>query len=159
MISDVCAEDALMAATREVFETMIFMDVHAASEPNKTVEGDTLLGSITFKGSVDGCLSFCCGTNCAETIAANMLGMDGPEEISEEETCDAIGEVVNMIMGNMKSHLRDSLGEVQVSIPTVVSGRGLQNTLGEGACKVLVKTMFQDEYIAELWLLYRKNHY
>jgi hypothetical protein len=54
--------------------------------------------------------------------------MDSPDELASEETCDAMGEVANMIMGSVKSRVANSLGDLQVSIPSVVSGRKLENT-------------------------------
>ena len=153
-----CITDALLAGAKEVFETMVFMDIDKSSEPDQTLEGDTLLGSITFQGNLEGCLTICCGLPCAKTIAANMLGMEPGEEISEPEICDAIGEIVNMVIGSVKARIQDSIGTIQVSIPTVVTGQGLQNTLGDKAYKVLVKATFEDEYIAELSVLYREGH-
>lgn len=158
MVDEVCINEALLAGAKEVFETMIFMDIAEPSEPDQRIEGDTLLGSITFKGDLEGCLTICCGVTCAKTIALNMLAMEPTDEISEEEVCDAIGEVTNMVMGSVKARLQDSMGNAQVSIPTVVSGHGLHNSLGAGACKVLLRAAFDDEYAAELSLLYREAH-
>jgi len=156
MVDEVCITDVLLAGAKEVFETMIFMELEESSEPEQKIEGDTLLGSITFKGDIEGCLAICCGVSCAKTIAANMLGMGPDEEISHGDICDAIGEVTNMVMGSVKAHLQDSVGNVEVSIPTVVSGRELENNLGDGASKVLIKVSIEDEYAVEFSLLYRK---
>lgn len=43
-----------------------------------------------------------------------------------------------------------------VSIPSVVSGRELENSLGERAGKILLKVSIEEEYVAELSLLYRE---
>lgn len=155
MIDQICLNDVLLAGAKEVFETMIFMDLEESSEPEQQIEGDALLGSITFKGSIEGCLAICCGVACAKTIAANMLGIDPDEQLSEEDVRDAIGEVTNMVMGSVKSRIQESIGNIDVSIPLVVSGRELGNSLGDGAKKVLVKVNIENEYIAELSLLYR----
>ena len=157
MIDQVCLNDALLEGAKEVFETMIFMDLEEFTEPDRRVEGDALLGSITFKGSYKGCLSIYCGVPCAKTIAVNMLGMEPDEEISQADINDAIGEVTNMVMGGVKSRLQGNLGNVDVSIPSVVSGRKLENSLGDGANKILVKVNIEDEHIAEFSLLYREN--
>lgn len=157
MIDEICFSAALLEAAKEVFETMIFMDLEESSEPYQNIEGDSLLGSITFRGSIEGCLAIRCGMPCAKNIAQNMLGMEPTEEISEEETRDAIGEVTNMVMGSIKSRIQKHTGEVQVSIPTVVGGRELQNSLGEGANKVLVKVNTEDECVIEFSFLYRES--
>ena len=157
MIDEVCFSTALLEGVKEVFETMIFMDIEESCEPEEKIEDDSLLGSITFKGNIEGCLGIRCGMPCARTIAANMLGMDPGEEISQPEICDAIGEVSNMVLGSIKSRIQESAGELQVSIPTVVSGQNLENNLGEGASTILVKVNTGDEYVIELSFLYRKS--
>jgi len=157
MIDQVCLNTAVLEGAKEVFETMIFMGLEEASEPDKTVGGDCLLGSITFKGDLEGCLAICCGRECAKNIAANMLGMDASEEISANDINDAIGEVANMVMGSVKSRIQENVGSLEVSIPSVVRGRELQNSLGDGAGKILIKVSIEDEYIAELSLLFRES--
>ena len=157
MIDEMCFSAALLEGAKEVFETMIFMDLEEPCEPAQQIEGDSLLGSITFKNSIEGCLAIRCSVPCARTIAANMLGIDASDEISEAEVCDALGEVTNMVMGSLKSRLADDTGEVQVSIPTVVRGQNLANSLGERASKILVKVNTEDEDTVELSFMYRES--
>lgn len=157
MIEDICLSDILLESAKEIFETMIFMDLAEVTEPDQDIEGDALLGSITFRGSLEGCLSICCGTSCAQSIARNMLGIDADDELTEEDTCDAIGEVANMVMGSVKKRMADNFGDLQVSIPSVVSGKELKNNLGDIAKKVSTRINIEDEYVSELSLLYREN--
>lgn len=156
MIDQVCINEALLKGASEVFETMVFMDLAEALEPDQRIDGWALLGSITFKGAFEGCLTICCNVDCAKTIALNMLALDSYDAVGEEETCDAIGELTNMLMGSVKARLQDEFGNVEVSIPSVVSGRQLQNNLGDRAVKHLIRINIQDEYVAEISLLYRK---
>jgi CheY-specific phosphatase CheX len=86
-----------------------------------------------------------------------MLAMDPSEELSEAEISDAIGEVTNMIMGGVKSRILDAVGNIEVSIPIVTSGQGLENSLGEGAIKASVKVNLDNNYIAEMSMLYRES--
>jgi chemotaxis protein CheX len=157
MIDEVCLNEALLGGAKEIFETMIFVNLEESCETEEIIEGDSLLGSITFKGGIEGCFAMCCSAPCAKTIALNMLAMDPSEELSEAEISDAIGEVTNMVMGGIKSRILDAVSNIEVSIPLVTSGQGLQNSLGEGAIKALVKVKFDNEYIAELSMLYRDN--
>lgn len=157
MIEQAVLGDALLQGAKEVFETMVFMNLEESSEFDLTIDGQALSGSIIFKGSLEGCLGFCCGISCAQAIAMNMLGIDVTEEINEEEICDAVCEVTNMVMGCFKSRAADRVGNLQVSMPSVVSGRELKNNLGEGATRILVRVNIGDEYIAELSLLYRES--
>jgi len=156
MVDQICINEALLDGTKEVFETMVFMDITEATEPDQKIEGWALLSSITFKGPFEGCLAVCCNVDCAKAIAVNMLALD-LEEVGEEETCDAMGEIANMVMGSVKARLQNEIGNVEVSIPSVVSGRSLQNNLGDGSVKLLTRINIQNEYVAELSLLYREG--
>jgi chemotaxis protein CheX len=159
MIDEICFSTALLEGAKEVFETMIFMEIEEPepSGPDQRIEGDSLLGSITFRNSIEGCLSLHCSVPCAKTIAANMLGIDTPDEISEEDVCDALGEVTNMVMGSVKSRLQTDGSKLQVSIPTVIQGQNLASTLGNRANKVLVKVNTEEEDIIEFMFLYRES--
>ena len=157
MVDELCMSEALLAGAKEVFETMIFMDLCECNDPERNIEGDSLLGTITFKGNLEGCLGICCSTGCVKAIAANMLGTEPGEQISEEDMCDAIGEIANMIMGSVKSRIEEPVGRIEVSIPSVVSGRRLENSLGEGACRILTKVDLAEEFVAEFSLLYREG--
>ena len=70
MVDDICISDVLLAGAKEVFETMIFMDLEEASELGRKIENDAMLGSITFKidfeGNMQGSLTICCSTPCAK---------------------------------------------------------------------------------------------
>ena len=157
MIELVSLNETLLESAKEIFETMVFMDLSETVEPDQNIEDWALLGTITFKGAIKGCLAFCCSVPCAQAIAINMLGIDTTEEIPEEDTCDAIGEIANMLMGSVKRRLTEDVGNLEVSIPSVISGRELRNNLGDGAQKTSVKINIEDEYVAELSLLYKEN--
>lgn len=156
MIADICFTDALFQSAQEVFETMIFMGVEDCTEQDG-IEGDALLGSITFTGEIEGCMSVCCANTCAGIIAANMLGQDTDVEIAEDDIRDAMGEVANLVMGSLKAILlNQGIGNLEVSIPCVVSGKRMTSSLGDDAMKVQ-KLVNIDEAVAELTLLYRKK--
>ncbi len=147
--------EALLEGTCEVFETMMFMTVEACNELYEGIGGQALLGSITFEGQMEGCLGLCCDTEAARLIAANMTGSDDPSDIPDEELADAMGEVVNMVMGAFKARIVESGEDIHVSIPTVVSGAELQNSLGEQAREVTL-TVNLDAAVARLTLWYRE---
>jgi len=157
MIDEICFSTALLEGAKEVFETMIFMELEEPTEQNKQTEGDSLLGSITFTNNIEGCLSICCSVLCARMIAANMLGIDTPEEIDEEGVYDALGEVTNMVMGSLKSRLQTDGDELLVSIPTVTHGQNLTSSLGNRANKIFVKVNTEDEHIIEFSFQYRES--
>ncbi|MCF7954179.1 MAG: chemotaxis protein CheX [Phycisphaerae bacterium] len=154
MITEICFEKVLLESAQEVFEMMIFMSVEQCPDC-VTVEGDSLLGSITFTGSIEGCMAICCSLDCAKTIACNMLAIESDDGITENEIRDAIGEIANMLLGSIKANLiKKNIGNLDVSIPCVVSGKELTSSLGENAVEITLP-IYIDEAVAELTLQYR----
>ncbi|MBN1125651.1 MAG: chemotaxis protein CheX [Sedimentisphaerales bacterium] len=145
---------ALLEGTREVFETMMFMTVEQSNEMYEGIDGEALLGSITFEGVIEGCLGICTSIDSARMIAGNMTGNDDLDTLSSVEIADAMGEVANMVMGAIKGRLVESGDDIHVSIPTVVRGTELQNSLGDDAQEI-TETVSLDDSIARLTLLYR----
>ncbi len=171
MVTTASFQDALLDSAREVFETMVFMAMEGAGEDTTSLGETTLLGSITFKGRLEGCLGVCCDESCARTIAANMLGTPSPDELSENDISDAMGEIANMVMGAVKARIQKDVGTIEVSIPSVVQGRELRmgpqlpniavgnpNSLGEGSGQVKVRVNIEEQYRAEFSLLYREGN-
>ena len=115
MIEQACLAETMFDSTKEVFETMVFMDMEKAAEPLPSIEGDAILSSITFTGDIEGCMSLCCSTDCARLIAQNMLGMEPEEQISNSDISDAMGEIVNMVIGSIKGKVQESMGTINLS--------------------------------------------
>ncbi len=161
MVTTISLKDTLLSGATEVFETMVFMALEEVDEEARdtTQDGEkvTLLGSITFKGNIEGCLSIRCGMQCARTIAANMLGTDPSGDLTENDVNDAIGEVANMVMGAIKSRIQDTVGNMEVSIPSVVQGRQMRHSLGDQANEIVVDVSIEEEYTATFSLLYRES--
>ena len=157
MVTMTSLRDSVLDGAKEVFETMIFMALEEIEDQAWEMEDVALLGTITFKGSLEGCLGICCGVTCARTIAANMLGMDPEDEISEDDINDAVGEVANMVMGALKARIQDHVGNVEVSIPSVVQGMELKNNLGERASELVINGNLEEEHNIRFSLLYREK--
>jgi chemotaxis protein CheX len=159
MIAQDYLSEALIAGSREVFEKMIFMQIEKISDEDFKApqENDVLLSSISFRNGMEGCLGICCERDCARAIAINMLAMSPDTQISDNEIKDAMGEVANMVMGTVKTAIQSDMKNLQVSIPVVVTGRNLQNSLGEGTYKLSVCVTTSENHIIELTLLYRES--
>ena len=77
-----------------------------------------LTGCIQITGAWRGALTATCGQVLGRNIAAAMLGM-ATEEVSDADINDALGEIVNMLGGNVKALLPPPC---QLSLPSVTSG-------------------------------------
>ena len=147
----------ILASARENFQTMVFMPIEEVVEPGQSISGDALRGTIVFEETLEGCFSFACSKDCAHAMASNMLGMEPSEELSDEEVCDAVGEVTRLIMDSIDSHLHEYVDAPIVSVPPVVSGQTLVNNLGDSSEKVIVYVSIENKYLAELTMTVR-NH-
>lgn len=97
-----------------IFSSMLHCDVSAA--PDSQVKGEVLTASIFFAGGWNGALFFVCSAQLARSLAERLMrSVPG----SEHDTHDAMGELANMVGGNLKAMM--PLG-VTLSLPSVVHG-------------------------------------
>jgi len=109
--------DDLAQIVQSVFRTMMDMEVepvHTPWEPSQ----DRITAEVQFMGGWHGAtLVECCGQP-ARRFAQHFMGIPLPESI-DDDVRDVMGELANMVAGNLKSLLpRD----VDLSIPLVVEG-------------------------------------
>lgn len=114
-------------STKQVFSTMLSMpiDVVGTSDGSGPV-GSRVVGSVSFAGDVLGNIYIDVSQDFAKKMAAAMLGMEPDEIEDDEEINDVIGEVSNMIGGDMKSKLCDAGFPCQLSIPNITRGLNFQ---------------------------------
>jgi chemotaxis protein CheX len=156
MITTIQFSELLLDAAREVFETMIFMSIEQCQDNQFEPAETDLLGTITFKGRMQGCVGFRCSQDCARAIAANMMGLESANELKLSEICDAVGEVTNMVLGSFKTRVMQDVGNIEVSIPTVISGCNLNTMVLDHQEPVIVPVTI-DEHQARLILQYKFN--
>ncbi len=155
MLTKSIRPEVLVTSAKEIFETMIFLDLQNSEPSDDHWDSDTLLGTITFTGDIEGCLGICTREDGAKTVAASMLGMDSAEDLSTQDIHDAMGEVCNMVMGCIKASLAADFGDIQVSIPTVICGHQIEYDMGENAEKVRAYVKVADQYQTILSLQWR----
>jgi len=114
-------------AVTDVFEAMLSMDVEFPdTSPNFPMDGLQIVGSVSFAGKAMGSINLRLSENFARLITAAMLDMDEDEIEGDEEIHDVVGELSNMIGGDLKSRLCDAGLTCELSIPTITSGREFQ---------------------------------
>lgn len=112
----------IIDATKDVFNTMVMMelaDSYPLEEPVTKFQC-SVTGMVGLAGTYTGILSIHCPKNFAMRIASNMLGMD-IDEVGEDVN-DALGEIANMLAGYVKQVLSKGGLDINLSIPTVISG-------------------------------------
>ena len=153
MTTTLSLRDVLLSSAKEVFESMVFLALEEG-EDLAACDETSLLGTVTFTGEIEGSLSVSFGESCARDIAAGMLCMETPDELTEEDVVDAIGEIANMVMGTVKTSLQGQIDNITISIPSVVRGREVYTARGDGMVKVAVPIRVGGNHNASLSLLH-----
>jgi chemotaxis protein CheX len=100
-----------------VFETMLSLEAVENGAPWLPSE-DRLAATVHFAGDWNGALLLECDRQLACRLAGRFLSDDPPETV-DDVVRDVLGEVTNMIGGNMKCLLTRG---IQLSMPSVVDG-------------------------------------
>jgi len=100
-----------------VFKTMVCLEVSESGQPWNPA-GDRLTATIHLAGDWKGALALECGRKQACAFAARFLSIEEPEKV-DDVVRDVLGELANMIGGNLKCVLA---GGLTLSMPCVVDG-------------------------------------
>jgi chemotaxis protein CheX len=121
MINDL--ECLVGSAVTELFSTMLCMEMRPLPLPATLGNGEAqIAGAVGFIGRLSGVVYVYTDLAFARRITATLLGLAESEIEGEEMINDAIGEVANMLVGNLKSHLSDRGNPCVLTIPSVVRG-------------------------------------
>ena len=127
-ISQADLASAIKAATGEVFSTMLGMEVSAddgvtvVDTANSSSSG--VVSLIGLAGSWVGTGSLVCSASLACKFCSQFLMSE--LDAVDDEVLDAVAEITNMIVGNVKTVLEEKLGAMGLSTPTVIYGRNFQ---------------------------------
>src|SRR4051794_20576924 len=83
--------------------------------------GDSVEAFVSISGPMVGTGTVSCDTATACRLASAML-MTEVDGVGVE-VLDAMGEIANMIIGNVKSAIEDRAGQLWLSVPSVIYGR------------------------------------
>ena len=143
--------ERIIHSTTEIFTTMVMMDV-------AVVEGEvgarsrlenTITGVIGLAGTHKGVLAIHFPYPVACAITSSFLGMD-VDEVNEDVE-DAIGEIANMLGGNVKAILSEKGKDIDLSLPSTISGKEYEfQTLKAAEVSVLKFKVESGEFIVEL---------
>ena len=109
--------DMLAEIVKSVFITMMGLAVSESEAPFIS-HGDRLTSFVHLTGGWNGAVLFECNRHQACQFAGLILAMDPPEAV-DDDVRDVIGELANMIGGNLKSGMASG---VRLSMPTVMEG-------------------------------------
>ena len=111
----------------EVFSTMLNVELN----PGEIVEGpsqpepnEAVISFIGLAGTWAGTGTITCSPAVACRVCSQMLMTEAKSV--DEEVLDAVAELTNMVIGGVKNDLERHLGQLGLSIPTVIFGRNFK---------------------------------
>jgi len=112
----------IVDATQEIFTGMVMMEISQDGEPlaELGIMKNSITGMIGLAGTHKGMLAVHFPNSLALAITTSFLGMEVEE--MNEDVQDAIGEIANMLGGNVKTILSDKGRDIQLSLPSTISG-------------------------------------
>ncbi|MBO3130009.1 chemotaxis protein CheX [Dermatophilus congolensis] len=109
--------DDVAAIVQEVWSSMLGLDIEPIGE-TEGVTGQAIAGSVGVTGASDCLIALEMTVDTAKLVGATMFMM-GLDEVSMGDVTDAVGELTNMIGGNIKSLLPEPS---TLSLPVVAQG-------------------------------------
>jgi chemotaxis protein CheX len=114
--------DKIIEATIEIFTGMVMMEISVGGEPLLTLGPlkNSITGMIGLAGIHKGVLAVHFPKQVALDVTSSFLGMEVSE--IDADVQDAIGEIANILGGNLKTILSDRGKDIQLSLPSTIYG-------------------------------------
>ena len=102
---------------------MLSMKLEACDATNDLMyQGDRFVASVNFAGDVMGVVSIIVGKSFARIITGKMIDRPLEEVQDDEEIKDVVGEMCNIVGGNLKGGFSDSGLLCEISHPSITTG-------------------------------------
>ncbi len=116
-------------AAHEVFATMLNLSLEDLEAYQKTEAGppaalDGVEALVGIAGSWSGTGRICCSSAFTCRLASALLMTE--YTALNDDVLDAMAEIANMVVGNIKTSFEEKLGPLGLSIPTVIFGRNFR---------------------------------
>jgi chemotaxis protein CheX len=131
-------QEKMIEATKEIFSSMVMLEITVKEilEDHDSLH-DTITGMIGLAGTHKGVLAIHVPYKVAMAITSSFLMMD-VDEITED-VHDAIGEVANMLGGNVKTILSENGRDIDLSLPSTIAGSQYSFQSDNKVEKIIVK--------------------
>ncbi len=131
-------QNKMIDATKEIFSTMVMMDIslEEVMESHGKLT-DTITAMIGLAGTHRGVLAVHFPYSVAMAITSAFLMMDVEE--MNDDVHDAMGEIANMLGGNVKTILSEKGRDIDLSMPSTISGSEYSFQSDNDVEKVIVR--------------------
>jgi len=111
--------DMLGQAVLKTFDTMLGINLTKVDPLSVTRKSEPChMGSVDFSGSADGRVHLVFANALGERIASHLFDVPN-EELTEEMVTDSVGELVNIITGNLQSNISGAGILCKLKVPDV----------------------------------------
>ncbi|MBM3813322.1 MAG: chemotaxis protein CheX [Acidimicrobiia bacterium] len=146
--------------TQDVFCTMLGQStsvVQVKMENGGTGEACGVAALVGIAGGWQGTGIISCSSNLACKLASQMLTT---EYVSvNDDVLDAMGEIANIVVGNIKTNLEEKLGILALSIPTVVHGKNFATrSLGKHDWTIVEFDCDGNHFLVQMMLIENTKH-
>ncbi len=141
-------EDLVTEITASVWRAFLPESDEIVPVPPAAKAESSLTGTVYISGEWNGLVSMTCSTVAATRAAALMFAAN-VDEVSESDVLDAVGELVNIVGGNIKGVLPPPAG---LSLPSVTDGNVHVDTRAGAQLIVDVELSWMDEPVhVSIW--------
>lgn len=140
--------------TSDVFGTMLGIEVEAGEvyeSKGSPAPTEGVVSLIGMAGPWMGTGSLSCKPQLACKISGALMMAE--YAAVDEEVLDAIAEVTNMVMGNVKTILEEKVGAMGLSIPTVIFGRNFSTKNAGGSWTVVPFNCCSEKFLVQVCLV------
>ncbi len=130
MVGELLSETVL-----QTFETMFGMTLEIDDPSTLPLWDDgRMIASLKFSGKTNGEVSLGFSSHLSLLIAAQVLGGNIEDDYPRAVIIDAVGEVVNIVTGNLQSRLADAGMPSEIGLPDVVFSSSMpKSTILDGS--------------------------
>ncbi|MCP4746370.1 MAG: flagellar motor switch protein FliN [Desulfobacteraceae bacterium] len=116
-------EKTIANSITETFDTMIGLELARVGKiADQRLNENRFVGSVSYGGEVVGTMSIHISEQFARFITAEMLGIKEKEIEGLDEVKDVLGEITNIVSGNLKSDFLDNDLKCVISTPSITRG-------------------------------------
>ncbi len=144
---DIASE--IVKGAQDVFSTMLMIELESEDALfNKGCEIQSNLTSmIGLGGGIRGVLAIHCPATVAKAITSGFLGMEVLE--LDDDVKDAIGEIANMVAGNLKVAYATIAINIELAIPTSIVGESFNMSGAAKSQRIIVPLKMNGE---QFWI-------
>ena len=122
----------LFDTAQRILQDAAFAFIDPADEDGASLDpGPFMACSVAFAGPFRGAMALASGARLAATLAANMLGVDEDDPDATRKKADALGEILNMICGNVLPEIAGARAEFAITAPEPLTEPQFENMLSQ----------------------------